>query len=127
MAQFKQVNPVLPTKDVKQAIEYYTQKLGFTLAFQDDENNLKYAGVERGGIRLHLQWHDEAHFNQADFNEVEKLGLRFAIDDIDSLFKEYQDKDVFHSKTALQDTPWGTREFAFYDLDGNGLFFYCIF
>jgi hypothetical protein len=27
--------------------------------------------------------------------------------------------------TALRDTPWGTREFAFYDLNGNGLFLYC--
>jgi hypothetical protein len=29
----------------------------------------------------------------------------------------------FHAMTALRDTPWGTREFAFYDLNGNALFF----
>ena len=43
---------------------------------------------------------------------------------VDALFVEYQDKGVFHSQTALRYTPWGTREFAFYDLNGNGLFFY---
>ena len=25
---------------------------------------------------------------------------------------------------AMRDTPWGTREFAFYDPDRNGLTFY---
>ncbi len=30
----------------------------------------------------------------------------------------------FHAMTALRDTAWGTREFAFYDLNGNGLLFY---
>jgi hypothetical protein len=35
-----------------------------------------------------------------------------------------QDKQVFQDHTALSDTPWRTREFAFYDLDGNGLTFY---
>ena len=40
------------------------------------------------------------------------------------LIAEYQDKQVFHDLTRLADTPWGTREFAFYDPDGNGLTFY---
>ena len=55
---------------------------------------------------------------------VDTLALRFVIDDVDGLFEEYSDKGVFHSRTALADTAWGTREFAFYDMDGNGLFFY---
>jgi catechol 2,3-dioxygenase-like lactoylglutathione lyase family enzyme len=120
MAQFKQVHPVIPARDVTGAIKYYTEKLGFSLAFQDSDSNPRYAGVSRDGVELHIQWHDEG-----DFNKVERLGLRFLIEDVDSLFNEYEARGVFHSKTALQDTPWGTREFAFYDLNGNGLFFYC--
>src|SRR4028119_971426 len=120
MAQFKIVHPVLPARNVSEAISYYTEKLGFRLAFRDNENDPKYAGVERDGVELHIQWHDEK-----DFGKVERLALRFVIDDVDALFEEYRDKGVFHSRTALQDTPWGTREFAFYDLNGNGLFFYC--
>jgi hypothetical protein len=46
------------------------------------------------------------------------------IDDVDALFHEFSDKNVFHARTALRDTAWGTREFAFYDADGNGLIFY---
>jgi catechol 2,3-dioxygenase-like lactoylglutathione lyase family enzyme len=118
-ARFQEVNPVLPVRNVSDAIAYYTQKLGFRLLFQDAPHDPKYAGIERDGVRLHLQWHDAA-----DFASVEKLALRFVIDDVDSLFEEYRDKDVFHTQTALRDTAWGTREFAFYDHDGNGLFFY---
>ncbi len=118
MAQFKTVHPVLPARNVSEALHYYMEKLGFHLTFQDDEDAPKYAGVERDGVALHIQWHDEQ-----DFANIERPGLRFVIDDVDALFEEYRDKDVFHSRTALQDTPWGTREFAFYDLNGNGLFF----
>jgi len=116
---YKAVHPVLPARDVRKAVAYYQDRLGFQLKFQDDPDDPKYAGVRRGSVELHLQWHDEK-----DFNKVERLALRFAIDDIDSLFAEYKDKDVFHRGTELRDTSWGTREFAFYDLNGNGLFFY---
>ena len=119
-ARFQEVNPVLPVRDVSEAVRYYTQKLGFHLRFQDDPQNPRYAGVERDGVRLHLQWHEPTNFDAA----VDKVALRFVIDDVDALFAEYQDKGVFHGGTALRDTPWGTREFAFYDPDGNGLFFY---
>ena len=42
----------------------------------------------------------------------------------DALFAEYKSQDVFHQHTALRDTAWGTREFAFYDENSNGLTFY---
>jgi hypothetical protein len=47
-----------------------------------------------------------------------------AIEDVDALFEEYQDKQVFHDRTALRNTAWRTREFAFFGADGNGLTFY---
>jgi uncharacterized glyoxalase superfamily protein PhnB len=50
--------------------------------------------------------------------------LRIYVDDPDALYDEYRGRNVFHDRTALSDTPWGTREFAFYDPDGNGLTFY---
>ena len=117
-ARFLAINPVLPVRDVGVSIRYYTDKLGFQLRFQDDPANPKYAVVGRDDIRVHVQWHDEADFGG------EGPELRFVIDDPDRLYEEYKDKGVFHDRTTLKDTPWGTREFAFFDLDGNGLFFY---
>lgn len=120
IAQFRAVNPVLPVRSVPEAIRYYTERLGFRLRFQDDPQDPKYAGVERDGICLHLQWHDPVDFREA----VDTLMLRFLVDDVDTLFLEYQDQQVFHDRTALRNTAWGTREFAFFDADGNGLTFY---
>jgi hypothetical protein len=43
---------------------------------------------------------------------------------IEKLFDEFKAAGVFHEQTALRDTQWGTREFAFFDPDQNGLTFY---
>ena len=115
----EQVQPVLPTRDVEAAIGYYVGRLGFELAFADSTDAPTYAGVRRGQVELHLQWHDAS-----EWERVERPLLRFVTPDVEALFEEYVDRDVFHDETALQDTPWGTREFAFYDLDSNGLVFY---
>ena len=118
-AKFTAVNPVLPVRNVSQALAYYVDKLGFAYLFQDAVENPMYAGIRRDDVELHLQWHDEA-----SFDVVEKLNLRFVIADVAALFLEYEGQGVFHERTAVRDTDWGTREFAFYDPDGNGLTFY---
>lgn len=117
--QFITINPVLPVRNVAKAIAQYVEKLGFTLLFQDDPDNPMYAGVKRDNVELHLQWHDES-----TFDVVDQLNLRFVINDIDALYAEYQPSGLFHNNTQLRTTPWGTKEFAFYDIDGNGLTFY---
>lgn len=115
---FTQVQPVLPTQDVQASIEFYVNRLGFTLAFQDAENPT-YAGLRRDGVELHLQWHDPS-----EWSRTERPMLRFLVTDVDGLFEELEGKEVFHPNTAIRATPWGTREFAFFDPDKNGLTFY---
>ncbi len=110
---------MLPTRDVPAAIGFYVKRLGFELAFADATKNPKYAGVRRDEVELHLQWHDPS-----EWDRVERPSLRFLVPDIERLFNEFKKKDVFHENTALRDTVWGTREFAFFDPDMNGLTFY---
>ena len=57
-------------------------------------------------------------------HEMGTTRLRIVVDDPDALYDEYKDKGVFYERTRLADTPWGTREFALYDLDRNALTFY---
>ena len=52
------------------------------------------------------------------------IRLRFLVEDPDALFEEYRRRGVECSAGGLRDTPWGTREFALYDLDLNALTFY---
>jgi catechol 2,3-dioxygenase-like lactoylglutathione lyase family enzyme len=116
----QEVNPVLPARDVSAAIEFYVGRLGFSLLGQDAPSDPRYAVIRRDRVVLHIQWQDPKEWHAGD-----RPMLRFVVPAVQALFDEYKDKDVFHERTALRDTPWGTREFAFYDLDRNGLTFYC--
>lgn len=118
MSKLLDVHPVLPVRDVARATSFYIDRLGFQLLFCDDPGAPQYAGVGRDGVIIHLQWHDPA-----EWERVERPMLRFVVDDVDALFKTWRHADVYHENTALRDTEWGTREFAFYDLDRNGLTF----
>jgi catechol 2,3-dioxygenase-like lactoylglutathione lyase family enzyme len=113
-----QVQPVLPSQDVEASIDFYVRRLGFALAFQDAESPT-YAGVRRNGVELHFQWHDPS-----EWSRIERPMLRFVVSDLDGLFEELKSKDIFDQNTAIRTTPWGTREFAFFDPDKNGLTFY---
>ncbi|MDH3734221.1 MAG: glyoxalase/bleomycin resistance/extradiol dioxygenase family protein [Gemmatimonadota bacterium] len=110
---------MLPTRDVAAAIGYYVGRLGFELAFADSTDDPGYAGLRRDGVEIHVQWHDAD-----EWERVDRPMLRFVVPQVERLFEEYETRDVFHERTALRDTAWGTREFAFYDLDMNGLTFY---
>jgi len=116
----KQIHPVLPVKNVTEAIQFYTQKLGFKLGFKDDGIDPNYAGVIRDDVEIHLQWHDEIEWDIG----VDRPMLRVYVNNIESLYDEYKTKNVFHDRTSLKKTTWGTEEFAFFDLSGNGLTFY---
>ncbi len=102
------------------AIEFYVARLGFVLLGKDSPTNPRYAVVRRDHVELHLQWHDPA-----EWAAVERPMLRFVVPAIQDLFEEYEQMNVFHERTVLRETSWGTREFAFFDPDGNGLTFYC--
>lgn len=113
--QFLAVHPVLPVRDVAESALYY-EKLGFSVFIVDS----KYAVISRENVEMHLQWHDNAGFNE----DVDQLMLRFYIRDLDALVEEFRLSGAMESSIEIRETPWGTREFAFYDPDGNGLTFY---
>ena len=52
------------------------------------------------------------------------IRLRFLVEDPDALFSEYRKRHIECTPNAIRDTPWGTREFALYDLDRYALTFY---
>lgn len=115
-----QIHPVLPVKEVVEALAFYVNRLGFKIGFADDAKNPTYAGVLRDGIEIHLQRHDAKEWEV----EVDRPTLRIVSQNIEALYNEYAEKDVFHAHTLLRETAWGTREFAFYDPFKNGLTFY---
>lgn len=113
---FKETHPILGTRALEKSLDFYIQRLGFKLAFRDPSGPSNYAGVRRDEVELHFQWQDESGMGTTR--------LRFLVEDPDALFAEYQEKQACGARARLADTPWGTREFALYDPDGNGLTFY---
>lgn len=113
---FLMTQPILGTRDMTRAIEFYTQQLGFQLAFGDKTDPPNYVGFRRDAVELHMQFQFE--------HEMSAIRLRFLVDDPDALFTEYQQRAVQCSAAGIRNTPWGTREFALYDEDRNSLTFY---
>jgi catechol 2,3-dioxygenase-like lactoylglutathione lyase family enzyme len=112
----KETHPILGARDIQRAIAFYTQQLGFRLAFRDKTDPPNYVGFRRDAVELHMQFQFEY--------EMGTIRLRFLVEDPDALFNEYRSRGVECTANGVHDTPWGTREFALYDLDGNALTFY---
>ena len=113
---FKETHPILGTRDIQRAVGFYTRQLGFELAFRDITDPPNYVGLRRDAVEIHMQFQFE--------HEMAAIRLRFLVADPDALFGEYRQRGVECTPNLVRDTPWGTREFALYDLDRNALTFY---
>ena len=113
---FKETHPIIGTRDIERAIEFYTGKLGFDLTFRDSTGTPNYIVFRRDAVALHMQFQFE--------HEMGTIRLRFLIDDPDALFGEYRQRGIECSANGIRDTSWGTREFGLYDPDRNALAFY---
>lgn len=105
---------MLSVRDVEAAVAFYL-RLGFTRAWGDD----RYAVIRRESVSLHLQWHDASEWSVP----CDRPMYRFIVEDPDALFDEFSLAGVVPAGKQVEDKPWGTREFAFYDPDRNGLVF----
>jgi catechol 2,3-dioxygenase-like lactoylglutathione lyase family enzyme len=101
--------PVLPSLDIARTVEFYCKTLGF-----DEVHAVpcEYAIVERGSVELHFWFTEDAALPKAS-------GCRVQVTGIDALYAHCNSFDVVHPNGSLADKPWGTREFAILDPDGN--------
>jgi catechol 2,3-dioxygenase-like lactoylglutathione lyase family enzyme len=110
--------------DIKASCDFYTEKLGFTVAFVYGDPPF-YGQVTRDHARLNLRVVGEPVF-AGDIRERE--GLLSATltvgttDEIKKLLLSYQAAGVrFHQ--TLKKEPWGARTFIVMDPDGNLILF----
>ena len=109
--------------DIQASCDFYTDKLGFTVAFVYGDPPY-YGQVTRDHARLNLRMVCEPVFT--DVREREHLlsaSLTVATaDEIKQLFLSYQAAGVpFHQ--TLKKEPWGARTFVVMDPDGNLILF----
>ena len=104
--------PVLPVQDLQKTIDFYKDKLGFYNEWLWGENA---AGLERDYLRFIFKRDTEfAKFMNSDSFE---FALMVFVTGIDHIYKEYQTNGV-EMITALEEKPWGMKEFVVKDVNG---------
>lgn len=118
-AKLLAIHPVLPCIDVRRSLAFYVDELGFKILILDNPQQPTYAGVRRGKIEIHLKKEGPKAFS----GESAPV-LRIFVLEVNRLYEEYEDMDIFDEETTLENTKIGTREFKVRDPDGNILIFY---
>lgn len=112
--EFIQIIPVLPSANIERDVAWYKEQTGFEVVFSDS----MYAVLRRDHLALHLQWH-------ADTDDDPLLGgsvIRIFVKNIRPIFKEFVGRGTVAADKFRANTPWGTNEFGFYDLNQNAVF-----
>ncbi|MCX8281512.1 VOC family protein [Phyllobacterium sp. 0TCS1.6C] len=113
--------PQLFVTDITTTCEFYTRKLGFTVAFTYGEPPF-YGQVFRDGARLNLRSFSKSAIDPQLRDSERLLSASVTLDDAKSLFLEFQAAGVeFHQ--TLKTEPWGARTFVVRDPDGNLILF----
>jgi catechol 2,3-dioxygenase-like lactoylglutathione lyase family enzyme len=109
----------LRTTDMAASIRFYTEKLGFTVAFNYQDF---YAGIQAGNQLFHLKLVDEPDPSIQYVDDGGHLHLYFETDDIAALAGQYRANGVEFVK-AVHETAWSTREFVIRDDQAHTLYF----
>lgn len=109
MEHLQRAVPVLASLDIFKTVEFYQKRLGFNHVGWKDKH---YAVVGRDKI--------EIHFWKCNDKKIPKnTSCYIHVSDVDGLYEEMKTSGVVHPNGALSDQPWGMREFAILDGDGN--------
>ena len=114
MTTFESAVPIIPARDTAAATAWYRDHLGFDVHHVEPE----YAVVGRDGIHLHF-W-GPSGIEPKDSMFMYRVGVR----DIDELYEQCRAEGIVHPNAPLEEKPWGAREFAVVDGDGNLLTFF---
>ena len=106
--------PTLPCRSVRATVEFY-QRLGF--AGGAHESNSQYAILRRGSIELHFFTHKGLEPAESS------AGCYIRVSDVESIHRSFAASSLPRTGIpridSLEEKPWGLREFAIVDLDGN--------
>jgi len=109
------IEPVLPSQNIIRDVEWYEQYTGFEYSSGDK----MYAVLKRESQFIHLQW----HAGNDDDPLLDGSVIKIFVHDITPFFEEFVKRGTIQSEKLIKNTPWGTHEFSFYDLNKNAIFF----
>jgi catechol 2,3-dioxygenase-like lactoylglutathione lyase family enzyme len=112
--QFVSTTPVLASLDIERSAEFFSSKLGFTRVHVAQG---EYGIVSNGPIQIHF-WACK------DRRIAEATSCRVRVQGIEVLHTQCASQAIVHPNAPLDTKPWGTKEFAILDPDGNLVTFY---
>jgi len=113
-SKLTRIIPVLESPDIDRDVAWYKEKTGFEVSFQHE----KYAGLYRDDLEIHLQWHAGTKDDPMNGGAV----IRIDVKNIKPIFEELKKRGTVKDEDFKTNTPWGTNEFAFHDLNSNAIF-----
>ena len=134
MVKLEQTIPALPVREMPSAVAFYRDRLGFEVLHHDGG----FAVLGRDDAVVHL-WEsgDEGWRERDDVAErpvssgaesfiAGTASFRIRAQGVDELYEELRAAEVLHpvSKDGVDETDFGTREFAALDQDGNLVTFF---
>jgi catechol 2,3-dioxygenase-like lactoylglutathione lyase family enzyme len=105
--------PILPSRSLSDTLVFY-RRLGFGGEIHDHGD---YAIITRGRVELHFFTHQE--LCPAESNAM----CYIRVSDAEELYRAFASAELPRKgvprQDVLEDKPWGMREFAIVDPDGN--------
>ena len=133
MVALSQTIPALPVRDAAAAVGFYRDRLGFETLHHDGG----FAVVGRDEAVIHLWQASDEGWRERNAGETPvrsgaesfiagTASCRIVVEGVDELYEELSRADVLHpvSRRGVDDTDFGTREFATLDQDGNLVTFF---
>jgi catechol 2,3-dioxygenase-like lactoylglutathione lyase family enzyme len=133
MVSMSQTIPAMPVRSVAAGVDFYRDRLGFEALHHDGG----FAVLRRDEAVVHLWeagdegWRERELAGKPVCTGAESFiagtaSFRVRVEGVDELYEELRDRDVLHpvSKDGVDDTDFGTREFATLDQDGNLVTFF---
>ena len=106
--------PTLPCRSVSATVAFY-KRLGFEGGAH--ESNSEYAILLRGAVELHFFAHKEL------VPANSSAGCYIRVLDVEGIYRSFSSsllpRTGIPRMDILEDKPWGLREFAIVDADGN--------
>jgi catechol 2,3-dioxygenase-like lactoylglutathione lyase family enzyme len=133
VSRLDQTIPAMPVRKVADAVDFYRDRLGFEVLHHDGG----FAVLSRDQAVVHLweagdeTWRERDSVERPVRSGAESFiagtaSFRIRVEGVDELYDEMRRSDVLHrvSRDGVDNTDFGTREFATLDLDGNLVTFF---
>ncbi len=122
--------PALPVTEMERSIEFYRDKLGFTLRHQERG----FAIFRRDAVEIHLWaatdegWRTRGGslpvVSGAESFIAGTASCRMEVEGVNELYQALQPLAILHPNAQISDTGYGTREFGVTDPDNNLVTFF---